>query len=206
MYSIIASDGREIGVTEHPNYIFKQDNGYYALCAEPDATGVCFSGQVYQLADRPAMGDDLPTIRIAEIDAGARLVKQEAVSSIAFVTLAESGGIDGPTAGEHMDMFAEWSGAGVSYAVGNLRRYNGKLYRCVQAHTSQDDWTPDTTASLWATAADPMEEWPEWTPPVGAHDAYAKGDKVSHNNKHWTSTVDANVWEPGQYGWDEVTE
>ena len=36
--------------------------------------------------------------------------------------------------------------------------------------------------------------------------AYNSGDKVSHNGKHWTSNVDANVWEPGVYGWTEVTE
>lgn len=35
--------------------------------------------------------------------------------------------------------------------------------------------------------------------------AYAKGAKVSHNGKHWTSDVDANVWEPGAYGWTEAT-
>lgn len=37
----------------------------------------------------------------------------------------------------------------------------------------------------------------------GAQDAYALGAKVSHNEKHWISIVDANVWEPGEYGWEE---
>ena len=68
------------------------------------------------------------------------------------------------------------------------------------------DWTPDTAVSLWSVAADPAEEWPAWSQPVGAHDAYAAGDKVSHNGKHWTSSVDNNVWEPGVYGWTEATE
>ena len=40
--------------------------------------------------------------------------------------------------------------------------------------------------------------------PTGAQDAYAKGAKVSHNGKHWVSTADNNVWEPGVYGWDEA--
>ena len=73
-----------------------------------------------------------------------------------------------------------------------------------RAHTSQADWTPDKTASLWTPVSDPAEEWPEWSQPVGAHDAYSKDAKVSHNGKHWTSTVDSNVWEPGVYGWTEV--
>ena len=59
--------------------------------------------------------------------------------------------------------------------------------------------------SLWVGISDPAEEWPEWSQPVGSTDAYAKGAKVSHNGKHWTSDVDANVWEPGAYGWTEAT-
>lgn len=81
---------------------------------------------------------------------------------------------------------------------------NGTLYKCVQAHTSQADWTPDAAVSLWSKTSDPAEEWPEWSQPVGAHDAYALGAKVSHNGKHWTSTTANNVWEPGVYGWEEV--
>lgn len=135
----------------------------------------------------------------------AQVSAQSAVTSITFVALAESGGLDEITASEHAELFAEWAYP-VAYTVGQLRRYNGTLYKCVQAHTSQADWTPDTAASLWSVAADPAEECPAWSQPVGAHDAYAKGDKVSHNGKHWTSNVDSNVWEPGVYGWTEATE
>lgn len=126
-------------------------------------------------------------------------------ASIAFVTLAEAGSIDDVTAGEHMDIFSPWASA-VSYTAGNLRTYNGKLYRCVQAHTSQDDWTPDAAKSLWTATSDPEEKWPAWSQPVGATDAYAKDSKVTHNDKRWISDVDANVWEPGVYGWTEYTE
>ena len=95
---------------------------------------------------------------------------------------------------------------GVAYVVGDRFRYDGKLYRVVQAHTSQADWTPDTAVSLWSKTSDPAEEWPAWSQPVGAHDAYDKDAKVSHNGKHWKSDVASNVWEPGVYGWTEVTE
>ena len=139
--------------------------------------------------------------RIEELASENKLLKeqvsaQSAVASITFVSLAESGGLDEVTASEHADLFAEWAYP-IAYTVGQLRRHNGKLYKCVQAHTSQADWTPDTAVSLWSVAADPAEEWPAWSQPVGAHDAYAKGDKVSHNGKHWTSEVDSNAWEPG---------
>ena len=66
--------------------------------------------------------------------------------------------------------------------------------------------TPDAAASLWAEIADPSEEWPKWAQPIGAHDAYSAGAKVSHSEKKWTSDLDNNVWEPGVYGWTEVKD
>lgn len=98
-------------------------------------------------------------------------------------------------------LFENWQ-TGVAYAVGDRRQYEGLLYRCVQDHTSQDDWTPPVAPALWVRTS--TEEWPEWVQPQGAHDAYNKGDKVSHNGKHWISDVDANIWEPGIYGWSEA--
>ena len=129
--------------------------------------------------------------------------QRENAAAIAFVVLAENGQIDAVTAAEQSTLFAEWV-PGVNYAVGNLRRYGGTLYRCVQEHTSQEGWEPDKAASLWAVTSDPAEEWPAWSQPVGAHDAYNAGDKVSHGGKHWTSNQDGNVWEPGVYGWTEA--
>lgn len=105
-----------------------------------------------------------------------------------------------------MAMYDEWSADSVAYTLNDIRQYNGLLYRCVQAHTSQATWTPEAAASLWTRIADPAQEWPEWIQPTGAHNAYAKGAKVSHNGKHWISDVDANVWEPGVYGWTEQAE
>lgn len=157
------------------------------------------------------MGKELRLAR-AEAKAAqqsAALPDLQATSAIAFVIMAESGSVDGITASEHMDIFAPWQ-PGVTYAEGNLRTYGegdaAKLYRCVQAHTSQDGWTPDAAASLWAAAGNPAEEWPAWSQPIGAHDAYDAGDKVSHGGKHYVSTENGNVWEPGVYGWDEPNE
>ena len=73
----------------------------------------------------------------------------------------------------------------------------------MQEHTSQEDWTPDITPALWTRIGDPAEEWPEWSQPIGAQDAYMAGDKVTYDGRHWVSTVDNNVWIPGIYGWEE---
>ena len=103
----------------------------------------------------------------------------------------------------NMIYFARWQ-EGVAYKVDDRIRYNEKLYKCVQAHTSQADWMPTATPALWVAIS--LEEYPEWVQPTGAHDAYAKGAKVSYEGKKYISTIDANVWAPGVSGWDEVVE
>ena len=101
-------------------------------------------------------------------------------------------------------IYPDWVPEKYPYFAGERVSYDGSYYRCIQNHTSQVDWAPDVAVSLWVTTSDPSEEYPEWKQPAGSHDAYQKGDKVSHNEKHWTSDVDNNVWEPSVYGWTEV--
>ena len=78
------------------------------------------------------------------------------------------------------------------------------LYKCVQAHTSQIGWEPSNVPALWTEVAKPGEI-PVWKQPSGAQDAYMAGDKVHYPDKDgpvYVSIVDANVWEPGVYGWE----
>lgn len=104
-------------------------------------------------------------------------------------------------------LFDAWDGGSVAYSVDDIVAYDGALYRCAQAHTSQAGWTPDTTRALWTpmgVSADDPEAVPEWVQPTGAHDAYPKGAHVMHGGIEWVSDVDANVWEPGVSGWTQV--
>jgi chitodextrinase len=102
---------------------------------------------------------------------------------------------------EAIELYPAWK-TGTAYEADERIRHDGILYRCVQAHTSQTGWEPPVVPALWTVVS--LDEWPEWVQPVGSSDAYNKGDKVSHNDKHWVSDVDANVWEPSIYGWNEV--
>lgn len=101
---------------------------------------------------------------------------------------------------EMIELFPMWRFP-KDYIVGERIQYNSSLYKCVQAHTSQADWTPDATPALWVRVS--VEEYPEWIQPQGSADAYMVGDKVTHNGKRWISTADYNVWEPSVYGWEE---
>ena len=111
--------------------------------------------------------------------------------------------LDDESALQGIELFPLWKAIPpMEYEVGDRIRYNDTLYKCVQAHTSQSDWTPDVTPALWVVVC--IDEFPEWKQPTGAQDAYRIGDKVSHLEKHWTSAIDYNVYEPSVYGWDEV--
>lgn len=98
-------------------------------------------------------------------------------------------------------LFEDWQTDTV-YAAGDRRKYEGLLYRCVQAHRSQADWMPPVVPALWVRTS--AEEWPEWIRPEGAHDAYALGAKVSHNGARWISDIPANIWEPGVSSWTQA--
>ena len=115
--------------------------------------------------------------------------------------------LDDSDAIEAVELFPEWK-TGVAYTVNNRIRYSDKLYRCVQSHTSQADWTPDVTPALWTEVAKPGEI-PVWKQPTGAHDAFMKGDRVWYPDVDTTvyeSTIDNNVWSPEAYpqGWTVV--
>lgn len=103
------------------------------------------------------------------------------------------------------DLYPLWNETAI-YKKDQRVRFNNVLYKCLQAHTAQSTWTPKDAPSLWAKVLNPSPtEIPDWVQPESTN-PYMKNDKVKHNGKTWVSTVDNNVWEPGVYGWTEVTE
>ena len=112
--------------------------------------------------------------------------------------------LDDTDALKAVELFPEWS-ATAHYDANQRVRFGGVLYRCLQAHDAQDGWTPADAPALWAKVLIPDPEViPEWEQPDSTN-PYHKGDKVKHNGKTWVSDLDGNVWEPGVYGWSEVT-
>mgnify|MGYP002577298525 FL=1 len=108
---------------------------------------------------------------------------------------------------EVADLYPDWV-AMKAYAVDEIVKYGvnadgeTQLYKVIQAHTSQEDWKPDVTASLYKAIGFTDDGVSIWTQPLGATDAYMKGDVVSFEDQLWISTVDNNVWQPGVYGWE----
>ena len=127
----------------------------------------------------------------------SELLKIRAMIEKAAVSLTDDDALEAP------ELFPAWA-SGKAFSIGDRVRYGKSLYSCVQAHTSQADWTPPAVPALWTRIS--TEEWPEWKQPQGAHDAYEVGAKVSHNGKHWINEYSANIYEPGVFGWIEANE
>lgn len=105
----------------------------------------------------------------------------------------------------NIELFPNWK-ENNSYVIGDRVRYGDTLYKCVQVHTSANQWNPADAISLWTRVLIPEPEIiPEWEQPISTN-PYMKDDKVRHNGKIWISVIDYNVYEPGVVGWMEVTE
>lgn len=110
---------------------------------------------------------------------------------------------------EIASIYPEWT-VGTAYALGEIVSYgtnpvgDPQLYKVVQAHTSQADWTPDATASLYDAFGLDGSGYVVWVQPSGAHDAYKEGDIVNCNGTLYKSLIDGNVWAPDVYpaGWE----
>lgn len=108
-------------------------------------------------------------------------------------------------------VYPEWDGNGIPYKTGTWLRYGYDsigdvcLYQVLQDHTSQTDWTPDSATSLYKRVGVSEDGTPKWVQPVGATDAYNKGDIVEYNGKKYISVIDANVWAPDVHGWEVYT-
>ena len=118
--------------------------------------------------------------------------------------------LDDDRAMEVATVFDVWQ-PGKVYSVGEFVTYgvnsvgDPQLYKVVQEHTAQTDWTPDASASLFTAIGLDDAGVPVWSQPTGAHDAYNTGDTVSYNGKTYTSLIDGNTYSPEAYpaGWKE---
>lgn len=55
---------------------------------------------------------------------------------------------------------------------------------------------------------EPVEEYPPFVKPEGAHDCYNEGDKITYNEKKYICKINGCVWSPDEYpaAWQEVVE
>lgn len=151
--------------------------------------------------------EEIAAEKEAEINAKDENFDVMAIKRVLQKTIEETVNFDSLTTQDIQDLvtiYPQWR-EGKSYVVNDKVVYDTLLYRVVQAHTSQADWTPDVTPALF-TPYTPPGQIADWVQPTGAHDAYQTGDKVLFNGKTYESLIDANTWSPSVYpaGWKEI--
>ena len=151
-----------------------------------------------QVVTRDSYTEDATTITVNYVVTAKPLTKEEQLENqrnLALTFFAET--LSDAQALQVPMLFDEFDGNGVAYEVGKRVLYNGVLYKVIQAHTSQAEWTPTAAPSLFAKVINetidgsiPEFEQPDSTNP------YMKGDRVIFNGKVYESLIDNNVYSP----------
>lgn len=114
--------------------------------------------------------------------------------------------LDDVDALEAKELYPQWSENVVDYEIGQRVRYEGILYKVLQNHTSQPNWTPTNAPSLFAKVLIPDPEViPDWEQPDSTN-PYMRGDKVRFEGNVYESVIDNNIWSPASYpaGWSLI--
>lgn len=132
--------------------------------------------------------------------------KIERARQLRAVIEKASAGLPDQEALEAPELFPKWNGASVGYAAGDRIRYNDVLYTVLQAHTSQEDWTPEAAVSLFAKVLIPDPDViPDYEQPDSTN-PYMIGDRVRFEGKVYECQMNNCVWSPADYpaAWKEV--
>lgn len=98
----------------------------------------------------------------AEAEAKHRPLDENEVLSMLITAQINTLSVDDATAVRMVAFYPEWA-KDTEYTVGYKVQYLDKLYKVIQAHTSQETWTPDITASLY-TRIDEVHDGSKYDP------------------------------------------
>lgn len=108
---------------------------------------ICENGVVRDMtAEEEAQYNEMAARAAAE--AKHRPISESEVMSMLITAQINTLSVDDATAVRMAAFYPEWE-KDKQYTVGYKVQYLGKLYKVIQAHTSQETWTPDITASLY---------------------------------------------------------
>lgn len=105
------------------------------------------NGQYIEMTDEELAKMEADARR-ARLEEASRPLRPEEVLAMLIQQQINTLSVDDKTALRMLPFYPEWA-AGTTYTVGYKVKRNGKLWRCVQAHTSQAGWEPENAASLW---------------------------------------------------------
>lgn len=103
---------------------------------------------------------------------------------------------------EAQDVIDSWA-VGSSYYIGDMVVYQEQQYVCLQSHTAQEGYEPDSNPALWNAYSEGGDGIPVWSQPDSTN-PYMMGDKVHYPDADgpvYVSTQDYNVFAPNVAGW-----
>ena len=106
------------------------------------------NGQIVETVIEYDEEKELAEERKLKFEEASRPLRSEEVLALLIPQQINTLSVDDNMALRMLDFYPEWA-AGTAYTVGYKVRRNGKLWRVVQAHTSQIGWEPENAASLW---------------------------------------------------------
>ena len=138
---------------------------------------ICINGIVRDMtAEEEAEYNEMAAREAAE--AKHRPISENEVMTMLITAQINTLSVDDATAVRMTAFYPEWA-KDTAYTVGYKVRYLGKLYKVVQAHTSQETWTPDITASLY-TRIDEVHDGSKYDP------IPYEGNMTLYNGKYYS--------------------
>ena len=122
---------------------------------------ICINGIISDMtAEEEAQYAEMAAREAAE--AKHRPISESEVMSMLITAQINTLSVDDDTAVRMTAFYPEWE-KDTAYTIGYKAQYHGKLYKVIQAHTSQETWTPDITASLY-TRIDEVHDGTKYDP------------------------------------------
>ena len=144
------------------------------------------------------IGRDMTAEEIAAIEAEAakfeayertRSLTAEEVTALLIRQQINTLTVDDNTALRMLEFYPEWA-SGTDYTAGYKVQRGGRLWRCIQAHTSQAGWEPENAASLWTEICESHAGTLEDPIPYNGNMALESGKYYSQNSKIYRCTRD----------------
>ena len=137
---------------------------------------------------------DLTPEEIAEAKVAAAMEKsrpltEAEVSRMLITAQINTLSVDDNTALRMLAFYPEWA-SDTDYTVGYKVQRSGRLWRCLQAHTSQAGWEPENAASLWTEICESHAGTLEDPIPYNGNMALESGKYYSQNSKIYRCTRD----------------
>ena len=130
--------------------------------------------------------------RAAELMERTRPLTESEVSRMLLTAQINTLSVDDNTALRMKDFYPEWS-ENTAYAAGYKVQRNGKLWRAVQAHTSQMGWEPENAASLWEQINETHAGTLEDPIPYDGNMALEKGKHYTQNYEVYLCIRDTGI-------------